>query len=59
MSLNKYGCLMVNTTHTAIIPNGHRDPTFLHTCAKTQKPATATSHISAIITFSFSARRVT
>ena len=37
MSLNKYGSHIANKTHTAIIRNGHIDPTFLHECAKTQE----------------------
>ena len=34
MSLNKYGCPIVNMSHTAIMLNGHKDATFLHTCNK-------------------------
>ena len=34
--MDKYGCHIANMSHTAIIQNGHIDPTFLHTCAKTQ-----------------------
>ena len=36
MSLNKYGCYIINITHTAIMLNGHIDPTFLPISTKIQ-----------------------
>ena len=41
----EYGCHIANMTYTAIMLKRHINPTFLHTCLKTQKTATDTSYV--------------
>ena len=45
MLLNKYECYIAYESHTNNILNGHIDPTFLHTCHKTQPTAINTTHV--------------
>ena len=44
----KYGCHTANASHTAIILNGHADPTILHIYAKTYPTAISTSYVTAM-----------
>ena len=46
--LNKYGCQISNMNHTAIMLNGHKDPTYLYMCLKTKAAALPTSHVIAM-----------
>ena len=43
ISLNGYGYHIANIVYTTIMPNGHLDPAFLHTYAKTQPTTISTS----------------
>ena len=44
---HKYGCHIENMSHTAIMLNGHVDPTYLPIATRIQSSATASSHIIA------------
>ena len=48
VSLNQYGYHITNMSYTAIMLNGHMDPTIVHRCAKTQQTLISNAHVIAI-----------
>ena len=48
VSLNQYGYHITNMSYTAIMLNGHMDPTIVHRCAKTKQTLISNAHVVAI-----------